>query len=246
MPRKALIPSRSDENAAPGGTAAVDRAVALLGAFRSGDGALTLADFAQRCVLHKSTALRLLASLVHAQFLERLEDGRFVLGSQIARLNTIYAETFSLDRVVLPTLQRLVNATGESAAYHIRQGTGADAVRQCLYRVDSPHPVRDHLKAGEVLPLRKGTGGLVLCAFDPGLSKQGSASDRRLYSQIRERGFHSAIGARLPEVAGISAPVFRADGSIAAAVTLTMPAHRYQERFATSVLEAARSLRGRV
>jgi DNA-binding IclR family transcriptional regulator len=54
------------------------------------------------------------------------------------------------------------------------------------------------------------------------------------------------VGDRLAEVAGISAPVFHADGGLAAAVTLTMPSHRYKESYAKHVLEAARKLTGRV
>jgi DNA-binding IclR family transcriptional regulator len=246
MPRQPLKASAADENAAAGGAAAVDRALTLLSAFRPGDAALTLAELSQRCGLYKSTALRLLASLQHAQYIEKLEDGRYALGPQIARLHAIYTDGFSLERVVMPVLRRLVDATGESAAYHVRQGSGATAVRQCLCRVDSPHPVRDHIKAGDVLPLDRGTGGRVLTAFDPQASRRGSAADRKLYATIRERGSYAAVGDRLAEVAGISAPVFHADGSIAAAVTLTMPSHRYKEKFARHVLEAARSLSGRV
>lgn len=246
MPRKSLTASVADDHAAPGGAAAVDRALTLLGAFRTGDSALTLAELAERCRLHKSTALRLLASLEHAQCVQRLEDGRYGLGREIARLHAIYADSFSLDRVVLPRLRELVAKTGESAAYHVRQGQGAAAVRLCLYRVDSPQPVRDHIKAGDVLPLRQGTGGRVLCAFDPELSAGGSAGERRLYAAIRRDGFLAAQGDRLAGVAGISAPVFHADGTLAAAVTLTMPAHRYDERYAKAVLETARALSGQV
>jgi len=56
----------------------------------------------------------------------------------------------------------------------------------------------------------------------------------------------TAVGDRLAEVAGVSAPVFHADGSIAASLTLTMPAHRYHERHVAQVLAAARQLGGRV
>lgn len=246
MPRKARTPSVADVDAAPGGAAAADRALSLLAAFRAGDAALTLAELAQRTGLYKSTALRLLASLEHARLLQRLEDGRYALGSEVERLHAIHAASFSLDRVVVPELRRLVTATGESAAYHVRRGQGADDVRLCLYRVDSPHPVRDHIRAGDLLPMNRGTGGRVLSAFDPVLGKSGNASDRRVLAGIRERGFIAATGDRLEGVAGISAPVFHADGSIAAAVTLTMPAHRYDERFVTPVLEAARRLSGTV
>ena len=56
----------------------------------------------------------------------------------------------------------------------------------------------------------------------------------------------TAVGDRLAEVAGIPAPVFHADGSVAAALTLTMPAHRFDERHVGKVLAAARELGGRV
>jgi DNA-binding IclR family transcriptional regulator len=232
----------ADRDAAPGGAAAVDRALSLLAAFRTGDNALALAELANRTGLYKSTALRLLASLEHARLLQRLEDGRYALGGEVARLHAIYAASFSLDRVVTPVLRQLVAQTGESAAYHVRQG---DA-RVCLYRVDSPHPVREHIAVGERLPLERGSGGRVLSAFDAELAKRGTARDRRLYAEIRARGFHASVGDRLAEVAGISAPVFHADGSLAASLTLTMPSHRYDERYAKAVLEAARRLSGRL
>ncbi|QHE88380.1 IclR family transcriptional regulator [Hydrogenophaga sp. BPS33] len=247
MPRKAQTPSLADANAATGGTAAVDRALSLLAAFRADDAALSLADLAARTQLHKSTALRLIASLEHARLLQRLDDGRYALGGEVARLHGIYAATFSLDRVVMPVLRQLVAATGESAAYHVRQGQVPNQTRLCLYRVDSPHPVRDHLRAGDVLPLHKGTGGRVLSAFGAGDdSRKPTLADKRTHARIREEGFMTSVGDRLAEVAGVSAPVFHADGTIAAALTLTMPAHRYDERHVGKVLAAARQLSGRV
>lgn len=241
MPRKARIASLADNDAAPGGAAAVDRALSLLAAFRDADVALGLAELAQRTGLYKSTALRLLASLEHAGLVQKLDDGRYAIGAEVARLHGIYAASFSLDRVVLPLLKALVAATGESAAYHVRQGDS----RLCLYRIDSPQPVRDHIRAGDVLPAGCGTGGRVLTAFDPQLARTASR-DRKLLALIREQGYYAATGDRLAGVAGISAPVFHADGTLAAAVTLTMPTHRYDERYVKPVLEAARKLSGRV
>ncbi|MDO9403373.1 MAG: IclR family transcriptional regulator [Polaromonas sp.] len=238
MPRKAQTESLADSHAAPGGAAAVDRALTLLLAFRAGDVSLTLSALAARTQLYKSTVLRLLASLEHARLVQRLDSGAWTLGSEIARLNAVYAASFSLDRVVLPVLRDLVAATRESAAYHVVQG----GARLCLYRVDSPQPVRDHIRAGDVLPMDRGTGGRVLTAFGPPPSGPVPTKDKNLYARIREQGFFSSQGDRLPGVAGISVPVFRQGGPLAAALTLTMPTERYDELHVRKVLAAARAL----
>ncbi|MES1264429.1 MAG: helix-turn-helix domain-containing protein, partial [Variovorax sp.] len=102
MPRKAQTESVSDLNAAPGGAAAVDRALSLLSSFQPGDDALTLAQFAERTQLYKSTVLRLLASLEHARLILKQDDGRYALGMEIARLHSLYGASLSLDRIVPP------------------------------------------------------------------------------------------------------------------------------------------------
>ncbi len=242
MPRKAQTESLADRHAAPGGAAAVDRALTLLSAFQTGDRSLTLGQLAERTALYKSTVLRLLASLEHARLVQKLEDGRYALGSEIARLHGVYAASFSLEQVVLPVLRALVESTGESAAYHVPQG----AQRLCLYRVDSPHPVRDHIRAGDLLPAGRGSGGRVLRAFASDAETAEDPQERMLYARIRQQGYYAASGDRLADVAGISAPVFRGDGSLSAAVTLTMPANRYTDAHIPPVLHAAQQLRGRV
>jgi DNA-binding IclR family transcriptional regulator len=247
MPARPPASTTPPLDAAAGGAAAADRALALLRAFVRGDDALSLAELSQRTGLYKSTALRLLASLEHARLIERRGDGRYALGGEIARLYGVYEAAFSLDRVVMPVLRQLVASTGESAAYHIRQGHPPNQSRLCLYRVDSPHPVRDHIRAGDVLPLGRGTGARVLSAWGGGDQAQApNAQDLALYAAIRERGYYATTGDRLADVAGISAPVFRRDGQIGAAVTLTMPAHRYDEQHLGAVLEAARQLSGAI
>jgi DNA-binding IclR family transcriptional regulator len=65
-------------------------------------------------------------------------------------------------------------------------------------------------------------------------------------AQVRSLGYCASVGDRLAEVAGISVPVFKADGQIAAALTLTMPTHRYHERYIQQVLDAAKALDRRV
>lgn len=230
MPRKAKHDSQADLQAAPGGAAAVDRALTLLSAFRSEDKELGLPELAERTGLYKSTVLRLLASLLHAQLMQKMPNGRYRLGPEVARLFGIYSNSFSLEGMVLPALRDLVAKTGESAAFHVRQGEQ----RVCLYRVDSPQPIRDHIREGDLLPLERGAGGQVLMAF--------SGAQGALYDQIRRDGVVLLVGDRVPDLAGISAPVLGASGELVGAVTLTMPAHRFATAYGQDVRQAARQI----
>lgn len=230
MPPKSQVKSVAEEQAAPGGTAAVDRALSLLAAFQLGEKSLGLHELAERTRQHKSTVLRLLASLQHAQLILRHDDGRYRLGPGVARLHAIYSSSFSMESVVMPELRSLVKATGESAAFHVIEG---DA-RLCLYRVESPNPVRDHIKAGELLPLQRGSGGHVLQAY--------SGAQGELYEQIRRDGVLVLSGDRVPQLAGISAPVFDAAQRLAGAVTLTMPSERLNPEFRYAVIAAAQAI----
>lgn len=227
VPKKAITLSVADANPAPGGVAAVDRAMSLLSAFRPGDTELTLIELSQRSGLYKSTILRLLASLEHAGLMQRKADGRYALGYEVARLNAIYAASFSLGSVVMPVLRELVAATRESAAFHIVQGKH----RICVHRVDSPQAIRYHTSEGDVLPLDRGSGGRVLSAF---LGAEG-----KLYDQIRRDGFIVLKGDRLPELSGVSAVVCNDRKELVGAVTLTMPTSRLKADFPEAVKAAA-------
>ena len=188
--------------------------------------------------------LRLLASLEHARLIRRQDDGRYALGMEIARLHGLYAASLSLERIVPPVLRALVAATGESAAYHVRQPQGDTWVRLCQFRVDSPHVVRDHVRVGDLLPNDRGAGARVLVAYGPEALLPRTGKERKLFDTIRAQGYAALVGDRTAELAGISAPVFHADGTLAAAVTLTMPTHRYDVRYIEPVRAAARELSG--
>lgn len=228
----ARYPTRAPNksSADTGGVAAVDRALSLLAAFKEGDRSLSLIEIAERAQLVKSTVLRLLASLIHFGLVQRLEDGRYTLGPEVARLQSIYTRSFSLEGIVLPALRELVERTQESAVYHVRQGE----LRLVLYRVDSPQPIRDHVKVGDVMPLDRGAGGRVLMAY--------SGAEGSLYDRIRREGSVAVVGDRSPELAGVASPVFKAGGELAGAVTLTMPTNRFRQEHIEPVKDAARAI----
>ena len=169
----------------------------------------------------------------------------------VRRVTREYVDRFvdsgRADLVVMQTLKTLVAQTGESASFHVLKQQGPSFVRLCQFRVDSPHSLRDHVKAGDILPSSRGVGARVLIAFvDHDLAKGATSKEKALYKNIREDGYVALIGDRDPDLAGISAPVFSAAGSLVGAVTLTIPTHRYKTDHIHWVIEAARDLCARI
>lgn len=233
MPRKAAVPSLPEQQAAPGGVASVDRALSLLNAFTLACPTMTLSELAERTRQYKSTVLRLLASLEKANLVRRHVDGRFALGSAVARLNAVHSLSFSIGEIVLPALQDLVAETRESAAFHVAQGDQD----LCLYRIDSPHTVRDHTRAGDTRPLARSIPGKVLTAYSTASSGRGSRAAR-----IRQQHLLIADGDIVPELAAIVAPVFAPDRQLAGVLSLTMPSLRLVPAHAPAVQRVARAI----
>ena len=94
------------------------------------------------------------------------------------------------------------------------------------------------MQVGDLVPLDRGAGGRVITAFQGGKGA--------LYSRIRREGYVALLGDRSPELAGISAPVFRAQGDLAGAVTLTMPTNRFDAAHVAPTREAARAISARL
>ena len=191
---------------------AVDRALDVLQAFSSRDGALTLTEIAKRTKLNKSTVLRLLATLENRRFIVRLTTGNYRIGPALARLGGVFHATLQLDEQVIPALQRLALATGESSAYFVPDGDG----RRCQFRVDSQHAVRDQLRVGDVVPLGPGSYGRILTTFTPLGNRTPDACPVIV-----------SVGERDAQMASIAAPVFGAEQALIGAIGISMPAFRF-------------------
>jgi DNA-binding IclR family transcriptional regulator len=191
-----------------GNVRAVDRALALLLAFRDDEAALPLVELARRAGLHLTTALRLMGTLEAQGFVQRLPSGGYALGAQLLVLGERFRRGLRIEDQVMPALDRLRMESRESAAFFVREGTA----RRCLFRLDSPQPVRTIARVGEVAPLGIGAHGRALVALD---------APAALRLPIVSRG------ERLAEVAAIAAPVLDARGAIAGSIGITMPLYRF-------------------
>ena len=192
------------------GVASAERALTLLSAFRKGDRGLSLAELADRTGLVKSTIMRLAISLEEHGYLAREDDGGYRLDAEVLRLGTIYTQSFRLDAHVIPVLEELVARTGETAAFYVRRGEQ----RLCLYRVDSPHLLRLHVRVGDALPLDNSAIAQVLRAFAP----------RPLLAYVAALDLPIVtMGATDPHTGAMAMPVFGPGDKLAGALALSAP-----------------------
>ncbi len=210
-----------------GGVNAVDRALTVLQAFRQGDGVVSLAEIARRTGFHKSTILRLLASLENFQIVVRMQSGGYRVGPELRRLGRLNSDGFDMEAVIRPALADLVAVTGETASFYVRQ----QSARLCLFRLNSPRAIRHHLEEGARLPLERGAAGRVLYAF----TNSGRDADSVRIRQCRE---YVSYGERDKDIAAMAVPQFDESGGFRGALSVSGLISRFNEEGVRRALKA--------
>jgi DNA-binding IclR family transcriptional regulator len=222
------------------GVGVVDKTVALLQA--ASEGAASLADLVERTAIPRPTAHRLAVALEHHGLLDRDDDGRFRLGVRLLQWG---GESDPLQQRAQETVVDLRDATGVSAQVYRRQGDG----RLCIAAAEPPAGLRDSVPVGSLLTMKAGSAAQVLTAWLPASERRtalrGAAFTAVDLDAVRQRGWAQSLGQREPGVASVSAPVLAADGSVAAAVSLSGPIDRLEHPSRPqmrALLDAARAL----
>ncbi len=215
---------RSQASSQPG-VAALERGLTLLSAFDGGENTLSLAQLAIVTGFYKSTILRLATSLVRMGYLQRIEDGRYRLGSAVFRLGRRYQQSFQLANLVVPALRHLVERTGESASFYVRDGDWDT----CLYRIESPLPIREAgVSEGDSFPIDESASSRVLSAF---LDAPGRRYDalRRQVVTVTQRS------KRIAGAAAVICPVFGVDQQLTGTLVLSGPESRFRKPAVSSM-----------
>jgi DNA-binding IclR family transcriptional regulator len=212
------------------GVSAAERALAVLTAFRRGDGALSLAELAERTGLVKSTILRLALSLQQYRLLARLPDGSYRLDAETLRLGTAYQQAFRLADHVMPVLEQLAAKTGETTSFYVRNGEE----RLCLFRVESSNRIRMTVQPGDSRPMDKSAIAQTLRRYESRLP--GPDDELPLFTS----------GVTDPHAAALAMPVFGIGNSLVGALAISGPVSRLTasraEQVRDALLEAASKL----
>ncbi|MFI5719723.1 IclR family transcriptional regulator [Nocardia sp. NPDC051750] len=146
-------------SSAHGGLQSVTRALSVLACFRDGED-LGVSEIARRLVLPVSTTHRLLAALVEAGFLDKVNSpSRYRLGTALAEYGQI---AYRQHRIHLaePHLEELATITGAKASIATRHGNDAVLLGTSSWREAEGHELQ-----GLRLPLHASALGKVLLAW---------------------------------------------------------------------------------
>jgi DNA-binding IclR family transcriptional regulator len=222
------------------GTQAVDRAALLLSTVVKAGEPLAFADLAAECGLPRSTTSRLLTALERTELLERNDSGSYVAGPLFWRYAVRHDPFDEVARIAAPVLERVSEETGETVNLGMPRGDRVVHVAQ----VDSRFLLgtRDWTRLD--VPPHTSSLGKVLYAFDVlplpahliALPTERSLRDltalRAELSEVRRRGFATTVDELELGLTGIAAPVRGSGGEVIAALGISGPTPRLEQRLA--------------
>lgn len=221
------------------GVGVLDKSVAVLDALAVGPA--SLADLVTATGLARPTVHRLARALEYHGLVARTGDGRFRRGLRLVAWGRDAAGALGLVDAARSVLAELRDRTGESAQLYVREGDH----RVCVASAERPRGLRDTVPVGAALPLDKGSGAKVICAWDPDVSPEDGGPGGAERERIREQGWAASVAEREEGVASVSAPVLDGD-RLVGVISVSGPIDRFGrrpgDRFARDVVEAAREL----
>lgn len=238
----------------------VDRIFAVLDALASSVEGVRLSDLARAVATPKSSLAGLLVGMVDSGYLMRNEAGQYRLGPRMFSLSTRVVGNMNLAALARPTLEWLVERTGET----VLLGTLAPSGGLAMYidKIESPSALRYTVPLGEQRELYSTSIGKLLLAYMPPAQQQSYlknnplrafapstitsvAALRKELAAIKARGVASTHGDRVAGASAICAPVFGFQQDLVAGLVVAGPSARMEareEQHIASLLEAATRL----
>jgi DNA-binding IclR family transcriptional regulator len=186
-------------------------------------------------------------------------EGIYRLGGASFRLASAILARRRFPEVAMPTLQQLVEVTGESALIATLSEDGRDLVY--VAKIESPKSLRFAASIGNRRPLYCMAAGMAMLGFQrPALTaayvrsvklkpltpntKSTKSALLAAIARARRDGFAVSVGEAAEGVTGIAAPIFGQEG-LAASLFVAMPTTRVggnQARIVQAVRSAAQAI----
>jgi DNA-binding IclR family transcriptional regulator len=194
----------------------LERGISILECFNENQLRLNLNEIAKETGLNKATLLRLLNVLTQARMIYRDENGTYSPGASLLHMGMLYRSTFNLGERIQPILLNVMQKTGETVAFYVRNGED----RICLYRENTNKELRHHVEAGTRIALKDGgSSAHILKAY--------TGDDSSLSQTIRTKGFAITRSERIAGMASVALPVSEGGNNFLGALVVIGLASRF-------------------
>jgi DNA-binding IclR family transcriptional regulator len=218
----------------------VGKAIQILELLERYPGSLGVVEIGRRLRLHKSTVSRLLATMARHDLVARDEaSGAFRLGSALIAFGSTALRQFDIRAVARPALQRLAQRTRETVELGVLENgrlveidvilsPQAISHRGLLGRSYHAHctalgkAILADLPAGECRRLL----GQRLQRCTPRTITEWERLEAEL-AGVRRLGYAVNAEELEPGLVSVAAPIYRADGHVAAAISVSGPLFRF-------------------
>lgn len=238
----------------------VQRALSVLDLFSVEHPELTLAEISRHMDVHKSSVLRILATLESTGLLSKDgRSGRYRLGLRILELAGQVLSRYDLRTVAGPYMEELARKSGEIIHLAIRDGDhivyldkkGQGQVLTVATRIGGRHPAYASamgkvLLAG--LPAEESAvliGSAPLARLTPHTITEPAALAEELV-RVRSAGYALDNEESFPGISCVAAPIRDRGGRVTAAISVTVPTQRMgsarREELRELVMDTARAI----
>jgi DNA-binding IclR family transcriptional regulator len=199
----------NDKVAADRSVAAAERSLLILEAFLGDAGPRSLVELEERTGLFKSVILRYMISFEGRGFVRKDERGQYWLGPKAFQLGRAFENNFDMSSTMQPVLNRLMQATSESASVYVKDGDW----RVCMLRAEPNRAVRVATLVGTRLPIDGTATGMVLSRYH--------GKTWMDIGQLSQKLVAASAGVGDPLLASMSAPLFGPGEVCIGALTLS-------------------------
>ncbi len=214
---------------------------------------ISLAEFASATGYNKTTAYRLLQTLVTTGWLVRSNSGGYRLGSRLLVLGAIAQADLELRSEALPYMRALSDEFGDTAFLMIAGPHGAVTVEATV----GGNAVRVHgVGVGTILPYYVAAGPVVLAAFRKDLEAKVHSDTRQRFTKnttiskgdlaarfakVREAGYAFSYEDFAEDIAAVAAPIFGPEGEPIASLSIGGPTNHFVEPALSKMIDRVRA-----
>ncbi|WP_453993619.1 IclR family transcriptional regulator [Bacillus nitroreducens] len=227
----------------------VDRALKIISLVSQRKDGLGVTELASYLDINKSSAFRLLSTLVEHGYIEQNpETKKYRLGYIYLELSSMLLESIDLRTQAKPYLEELKLLTNE--VIHLVVYDQGNVIY--IEKLEGNETLRTHSQVGRRAPVHCSSVGKVILAYLPetetlniiekfGLPKhtENTITDKesllKELKNIRDRGYGTENEENEPGITCIAAPIFDHTNKIAAAISISGPSIRMTEERLTEI-----------